>query len=387
MDRVYKMQKYYWTLRRFVMHCQYKRAKIQIDYDLYLNPLVANDKNTFRLLQQGKLFYFTLNNLSKIIVNALTHHSMFFMQPQIIKNPYNNVELKKSDLYNIYFKMQFSGFPVSHIFSRFYYVNFDVYLFKLKYEYELKSYAIKSYADNATPNELVGYAMEMVNMIDTAQIWDFDEDFPDEILVRELRPFIRTYLFYSYSLEYNNTYKKILREKLEPIIRGNPKFGKKKTPSRFIEKVEFYDTIHYPGLVLCQSNSFLTNHKYREREFTLMQNEIERDNNEINMRGNRLNFIRPIRSQPFVWRVSRDPDHGYESDQSTETVDESESDTDTVSDVVLTTSSRYSVEGDGDDDTTVEWSHENGMNTWRYVDNDVDEADDDELEDETDSVS
>lgn len=374
MDRVCKMQKYYWTLRRFVMHCQYKRAKIQIENDLYMNPLVANDKNTFVLLQEGKLFYFTLNNISKIIVNALTHHSMFFMQPQIIKNPYNNVDLKISDLYNIYFKMKFNEFPMSYIFSRFYYANFDINMFKLKYEHELKTYAIRSYADNATTNELIEYALEMISMIDTEKIWDFDEDFPDDIIVRELRPFIRTYLFYSYSLEYSISYKLYLKEKLQPIIHGNPYFGKKRIQSRFIQKVEFYDKIQYTDNDKNCSDNFLKGHKYCERGFTIMQNEL----NLRNTNGYERLMEAFVRTRRPTYST-RDMERGYLTDSEivVENSQSNSSEEDEPDEVYSKDSSvDESDEGDdysaGDDETTVGWNEVPQENTWKYIENNDD---------------
>lgn len=389
MERIYKMQKYYWTLRRFVMHCQYKHAKVQIEYDLYMNPLIAEDKNTFVLLQEGKLYYFTLTNLSKIIVNALTHHSMFFMQPQIIKNPYNNVELKISDLYNIYFKMKFSGYPISYIFSRFYQVNFDINMFKMRYEYDIKNYAIKSYAENATAKDLVEYAFEMLSMVDINNVWEFDKDFPDEILVRELRPFIKIYLFYSYSLEYRGLYKKHLTEKLLPIIYSNSEFGKKKKEiSRFSETPQYNDKLCYPFSVSNNTN-YLLCHKYSERSFTIMHNELNRQSiNEVNRWGFR-------RATPIIWTVSRETDRGYLSDeeqnviigpsQPTENVSSNSSDSESSDDYQDEwTDTGSDIENSGSDETTVIWNQRTQENTSADDDDDEDTNDDETWHDSDD---
>jgi hypothetical protein len=371
MDYVCKMQKYYWTLRRFVMHCQYKRAKVQIDHDLYMNPLSTKDKNTFALLQEGKLYYFTLTNLSNIIVNALTHHSMFFMQPQIVKNPYNNVELKISDLYNIYFKMRDSNYPIHPIFSRFFEMNFDINMFKMKHEYDLKNYAIKSYADNATTGELVRYALDMVYTVDTNKVWEFHEDFSDEIIVRELRPFIKVYLFYYYFPEYRQLYLKNLEERLQPVIKMNPDFGKKKESiSRFSGTVQFYDNLYIPHPKHIK-HDFLKSHKYEERGFNRMFVELNRQNT---YRAN-YDRWRLQRSTPIVWMVSREVDAGYLSDEDiivrNNSTDSDNESTDSNSDMETATLVDSDYESETDND-----SHDDTIIIWSRQDTDTDEDED-----------
>lgn len=349
MERIYKMQKYYWTLRRFIMHCQHKRAKVQIDHDLYMSPLSAKDKNTFTLLQEGKIYYFTLVNLSNIIVNALTHHSMFFMQPQPVKNPYNNVELKLNDLYNIYFKMRSSNYPISPIFSRFFEMNFDINMFKMKYEYDLKNYAVKSYAENATTRELLKYVIEMLDTVDAKRVWEIDEDFPDEILVRELRPFIKLYLFYYYFPEYRQLYLRTLEEKMGIVVGMNPNFGKKKESiSRFSGTTQFHDSLYIPH---AKNNAvgYLESHKYEERGFNRLYTNLSQQNT---YRANYQRW-RQQRSTPIVWMIAREIDRGYLSDTPTIT---STGDSDADSD-----------DDDADDESLFEESFVSGTNNMQNI--------------------
>ena len=64
---------------------------------------LVNDKNEFCLFQENNKYLFTIQDLIKIIHNSIANTSNFFNNPLAIKNPYNNMLINKSTLYNIYF--------------------------------------------------------------------------------------------------------------------------------------------------------------------------------------------------------------------------------------------------------------------------------------------
>ena len=81
------------------------KAKIVVDFDLCLNPIEHNNKNSICLFQENKKYYFRINDLINIINNALCNSPNFFSDTLITKNPYNNIAFNKSTLYNIYFNI------------------------------------------------------------------------------------------------------------------------------------------------------------------------------------------------------------------------------------------------------------------------------------------
>ena len=119
-------QKYYHAFVRLATIWKNKRFSIQIDYDLYMNPLVRNSKGVFTLLQQNKLYLFSVSNLCHIICTALSNAPDFFIDPLISKNPYNNLPFSKSTLYNIYFFVKESAFIMPILFHQYFVADFNL---------------------------------------------------------------------------------------------------------------------------------------------------------------------------------------------------------------------------------------------------------------------
>jgi len=147
-DNFYKIQKTYFALSRFAYIYKYKKAKIVVDFDLCLNPIDANNKNTICLFQEKNKYYFRINDLINIIDTSLSNSSMFFSEPLISKNPYNNIPFNKSTLYNIYFNIISKTFIVSELINKFFLSNFDLNKFEKDYEYLIREYSIQKYVKN-----------------------------------------------------------------------------------------------------------------------------------------------------------------------------------------------------------------------------------------------
>ena len=57
-----KIQKIYFALSRFAYIYKYKKAKIVVDFDLCLNPIDINNKNSICLFQEKNKYYFRIND-------------------------------------------------------------------------------------------------------------------------------------------------------------------------------------------------------------------------------------------------------------------------------------------------------------------------------------
>jgi hypothetical protein len=95
------IQKRYHALSRFAFLCKFKKANIQINTDIFLNPIESHHPHVMTLLQNNKKYLFTLTDLVNIINTALGNTDFFFAQPLTIKNPYNNLPFQKSTLLDV----------------------------------------------------------------------------------------------------------------------------------------------------------------------------------------------------------------------------------------------------------------------------------------------
>jgi hypothetical protein len=221
------IQKHYTAFARFANIWKHKRFAVQIDHDLYMTPLIRRSRNVFSLLQQGKIYLFTSPNLVNIICTALSNAPNFFVEPLVIKNPYNNIPFTKSDLYNIYFFLKQSPIIMPVLFHNYFIVDFDLRKFRDENENIIKNIAFKSYVRNASATSLYSSAVKMLKKYQSNIV--IHKDFPKEPLIQILRPYLLLYFIIEYSAEeYRIHYtEEELKYKLQRLYKHNPVFGRK----------------------------------------------------------------------------------------------------------------------------------------------------------------
>jgi hypothetical protein len=188
----------------------------------------------------GAKYLFKIEELLKIIYNDLTNCYLFFTEPIPIKNPYNNLPFGKSILYFIYFNI-IESFKISFIknhyldlFLKFAECNFNLTKFVNIYEHILRELSIKNFLNNTNKSKL---RIEINNMIDKFNSYQnnknkiqIDEEFPDELLIKIMKPYLHLYFEYKYSLVpilKNESINKLYR-KLNEFHKFNPIFGRRK---------------------------------------------------------------------------------------------------------------------------------------------------------------
>jgi len=255
----YKIQKTYNAFSRFAYLYKVKKAKIIIDTDLCLNKLGESDKTTYCLIQDGNKYLFNIHDLIKIIHNAISNTNYFFNSPLPIKNPYNNVYLNKSTLYNIYFFIRAKTYLNPDLLFYFFKTNFNITLFTEKYQYLIRDYSINNYLNNTHVDKLLEDISVMLDVFNTffskKNSIIIHEYFPKDVLLKVMKPYLYLYYLSEYSLLHISKrmrYKKILRSKLYKFQNFNPCFGRKfiKIHKKFsngqiknITKIEF-NTLH-----------------------------------------------------------------------------------------------------------------------------------------------
>lgn len=234
-----KINKTYVTLNRFAYIYKWKRAKIAVNTDLQLNIINKTDENIISIYHVGVKYLFRLEELLKIIYTSLTNNFSLISEPIPIKNPYNNLPFGKSILYYIYFfimdKARLKFIKTEHIelFLKYKDCNFNTTLFVDNYDHILREYAINRYMNNSSKNILVYQINAILKMYNEKthinKRIQIDEEFPEDELIRIMKPYLKLKLIANYSLIYKVRChaKKRLDKKLAEFQQFNPQFGRK----------------------------------------------------------------------------------------------------------------------------------------------------------------
>jgi hypothetical protein len=230
-----KFKQTYWAFTKLARIWKIRHTPTRIQTDLYMNELDQTNPKTFKLIHPNGLYLFSLQNLMRIIVDAITHQSGMFVEPLTIKNPYTNGLLSKCDLFNIYFSLRHNNIRVHEMLEKFFRCEFNAFEFRRKHETELRDIAIDQYAKTASISELAQDVDDMLRIHKFTKRIKITQGFPQKILVETMRPFLRIYLLERYSFssmtrKYSTAQLDIM---LKQFIEKNPNYGKR-MPVEFI---------------------------------------------------------------------------------------------------------------------------------------------------------
>ena len=226
-DLFTKVQKTYHAFSRLARIYRFKKSELQINHDLYLNPITTQKYIT--ILQNGKKYMFTATDLINIINTALSNAPHFFVEPLIAKNPYNNIPFDKSTLYNIYFFLRKTDYKMPILIEKYFLSNFDITSFYFENESIIRDIAIRNFVFKSDTKILYPSVINMINKYDTKNILTISEEFPKNRLVDIMRPYLHLYYITKYSFMFNkkeNAYAELVY-KFKQFIKFNPKFGRK----------------------------------------------------------------------------------------------------------------------------------------------------------------
>jgi len=267
-DLISKIQRTIHGFYRFKYLWRLRKAKWYNTADLYMNPISPTDKETIVIFENNTKYIFQLRELIRVVQSSLSNCCNFFPNPIPCKNPYTNLPLHKSNLYNIYFAIRRSQYRMPLLFEEFFHHNFNLNRFLIKNEELINDEYLNTYVEN----NCLTYVLEnVVDMFKEHNIrCHIHKDFPKDQLFQIMKPYLSLYFISNYSI---NSHKKgrafrNLHRKLHLFDNYNKQFGRRKV--QFVSKnpfsplkqcVYFFDDKYIP-LKDIDNDSFMTSHLY-----------------------------------------------------------------------------------------------------------------------------
>ena len=277
-----KFKQTYWAFAKLARIWKIKHTPTRIQTDLYMNELDPTNPRTFQLIHPSGLYLFSLQNLARIIVDAITHQSGMFVEPLPVKNPYTNGLLSKCDLVNIYLSLKHNHLRVHEMLEKFFRCEFNIFEFRRKHETELRDLAIEQYANTASPAELAQDVDDMLRMHKMTKRINIAQGFPQKNLVETMRPLLRIYLLerFSFSSMTRKYASRQLDLALNQFAEKNPIYGRRMTSEfvappnsnpfspteEYIKTSTKYVTETAPYTGYCKSN-YMETHIYNDDMF------------------------------------------------------------------------------------------------------------------------
>jgi hypothetical protein len=306
MDYICRAQKTYWAFSRVAYKYKRSKATVKIDSDLYLNPIDPTSMYAMDICQDRFIYRFTLQNLIHYIEGAIANTQGFVSVPLECKNPYNNIPFSKADLYNIYYRVRKSDLVLPDLFHRFFLCSFHLKLFALENESLIREHAILHYLNKSDSETIYEEVEHML-----VHFWFFrikiSEKFPKDELVHIMKPYLYLFFLYKYSTnnpEIRNRSYYLLKNKLDELVKYNPRFGRKhmvkSVSCGFGAKTTFVMDVNkkHPHFTMnCIKNS----HYYSKNMY-------------------KTHYVNEHQQQPAHYNPSEDPSDEDEEDHETETV-------------------------------------------------------------------
>lgn len=231
LDDFCQFQKIYNGFSRFAHIYKFKKAKVQINSDLCMNELNPKKSNVFVLFQNNLKYYFSARDLINMINSNLSNCISFVPDMIVSKNPYNNLILNDTSLYNIYFFLRWNAYIIPELFHGFFKSNFSESTFHYNYESNIINEHIKNFIYNSHHDTIYPVFKEMwENYSRITKKIVIDVEFPRDKLINIMKPYLHLYYISLYAT--NGTYKQCnaeytLRRKLMRFRNFNSKFGRK----------------------------------------------------------------------------------------------------------------------------------------------------------------
>jgi hypothetical protein len=236
LDVFQKVQNRYFAFGRLAYLWKWRRAHVTIKTDLFLNTIEEDKRNTYVLYQGGRTkFQFIVSDLIRLMEMAIWQNweGCFRVNSRPPSNPYTNKELRVVDLYNIYYHMKWKmDVIIPQFFHLWFLDGFCLYTFKRNHDRYIRKMCIRQFAMTTSHQNQMLYknVREMLNEYYYTCKWRIHDDFPKDILVDAMRPYLYLHYLVTFdivSLRLTSYYEILLDRALIRFFNFNKLFGQK----------------------------------------------------------------------------------------------------------------------------------------------------------------
>ena len=151
---------------------KYARCKrYDNEYDMTLTvPLSSyKDSEIFSFVQNNTIYTFVVSDLLKVIQTSLLNSEYCTEKPKKPKNPYNNLIISRTVLYNLYIHCKNYNIIIPYFVNEYYKCGFWLRSFACKNNFKLSQNAIKNYIYYANTDELYEEVYNMFEYLDSEE--------------------------------------------------------------------------------------------------------------------------------------------------------------------------------------------------------------------------
>ena len=236
LDMFQKVQNHYFSFNRLAYLWKWKRAHVAINTDLFLNIIEDDKRNSFVLYQGARTkFQFIVSDLIRLMEMAIWQNweGCFRVNSRHPSNPYTNQDLRVVDLYNIYYHMKWKmDVIIPQFFHLWFLDGFCLHTFKRNNDRYIRKMCIRQFAMTTSYQNPMLYknVLEMLHEYYFTCKWKIHDDFPREVLVEAMRPYLYLHYLVTFdivSLRLTSYYEILLDRALVRFFHFNKMFGRK----------------------------------------------------------------------------------------------------------------------------------------------------------------
>jgi hypothetical protein len=224
-----KAQKIYYAFTRFYRNIQMKKALVfDCNTDLTMEPLYKL-KNKFKidLIHENTLYKFSISDIMRISRCNLLNHSDLFIEPTMPKNPYNNVNFSRGNIYTIYLHLIMNGFTIPKIFDRFIHADVSLKRFHRENETFLLNKAISEYHMDMSEHQLYIEIIMMFRTLRPRNLY-IHIDYPEGEVVKKCKHLLNDFWHSQYEMTFKQRtyYMGKLVRKIDEFMISDSSFGR-----------------------------------------------------------------------------------------------------------------------------------------------------------------
>ena len=266
MGVISKIQRMIHGLYRFKHIWRFHKAKWYNTDDLYMNPISPKDSYTITLFENNTKYIFQIRECLRMVHSSLSNCCHFFPNPVPCKNPYTNLPIHKSNLYNIYFAVRGSGYRMPPLLEAFFREDFHLKRFLVKNELLINSEYLKTYVENHCLESVLEHVKDMFK--DHEIRCRIHPNFPRGRLYEIMKPYLSLYFESGYSFDDQKKTRAYhtLHNKLHLFQKHNNGFGRRKVqivsknPFSTLKQCIYVFDDNHPPFHVPITKPFLTSH-------------------------------------------------------------------------------------------------------------------------------